>query len=54
MYNDIREDLLTIVTVTYNAENFLEETLLSINNQSYKNIIDTKQYFQRITKLKTH
>ena len=31
-------DLVTIVTVTYNAEDLLEETLLSVINQSYKNI----------------
>ena len=29
---------ITIVTVTYNAQNFLEETILSIINQDYKNI----------------
>jgi glycosyltransferase involved in cell wall biosynthesis len=31
-------DLVTVVTVTFNAENLLEETILSIINQSYKNI----------------
>ncbi len=32
------KDLVTIVTVTYNAEDLLEETILSVINQSYKNI----------------
>jgi len=31
-------DLVTIVTVTYNAEALLEETILSIINQNYNNI----------------
>ena len=31
-------DLVTVVTVTYNAEDLLEETLLSVINQSYENI----------------
>jgi len=30
--------LITIITVTYNAEELLEETLLSVINQTYKNI----------------
>lgn len=38
MKNNKHKDLVTIVTVTYNAENLLEETLLSVINQSYKNI----------------
>ena len=37
------KDLVTIVTVTYNAEDLLDETLLSIINQSYKNIEHIKQ-----------
>ena len=32
------QDLVTIVTVTYNAENHLEETILSVINQDYPNI----------------
>jgi len=36
--NNKNQDLVTIVTVTYNAEDLLEETILSILNQSYKNI----------------
>jgi len=32
------KNLITIVTVTYNADNLLEETILSIINQSYQNI----------------
>ena len=31
-------DKVTIVTITYNAEAVLEETILSIINQSYDNI----------------
>jgi glycosyltransferase involved in cell wall biosynthesis len=34
----LMNDLITIVTVTYNAEDLLEATILSIINQSYKNI----------------
>ena len=30
--------LVTIVTPTYNSEKFLEKTILSVINQSYKNI----------------
>ncbi|WP_415407437.1 glycosyltransferase family 2 protein [Sulfurovum sp. CS9] len=36
--NQTRKNLVTIVTVTYNAEDLLEETLLSVINQTYKNI----------------
>ncbi len=36
--NKQSQDLVTIVTVTYNAEELLEETILSVINQSYKNI----------------
>ncbi len=32
------QDLVTVVTVTYNAEELLEETIQSVINQSYKNI----------------
>ena len=34
----MNQDLITIVTVTYNAEDLLEETILSVINQTYKNI----------------
>ena len=36
--NQTKKNLVTIVTVTYNAEDLLEETLLSVINQTYKNI----------------
>lgn len=36
--NNLTQDLVTIVTVTYNAEDLLEETILSVINQSYDNI----------------
>ena len=36
--NQTSKNLVTIVTVTYNAEDLLEETLLSVINQTYKNI----------------
>jgi len=36
--NNKNRDLVTIVTVTYNVEDLLEETILSVINQSYKNI----------------
>ena len=36
--NNKTNDLVTIVTVTYNAEDLLEETLLSVINQTYDNI----------------
>jgi len=36
--NQTKKSLVTIVTVTYNAEDLLEETLLSVINQTYKNI----------------
>ena len=35
---NIDNDLVTIVTVTYNAEDLLEETILSVINQDYANI----------------
>jgi len=38
MQPDNKEDLVTVVTVTYNAEDLVEETILSVINQSYKNI----------------
>ncbi len=34
----MNNDKVAIVTITYNAEDVLEETILSIINQSYKNI----------------
>lgn len=34
----MEQPLVTIVTVTYNAEDLLEDTILSVVNQSYKNI----------------
>jgi len=34
----MKKDLVTIVTVTYNAEDLLEETILSVINQTYDNI----------------
>ncbi len=36
--NERKYDLVTVVTVTYNAKDLLEETILSVVNQSYKNI----------------
>lgn len=36
--NQTKKNLVTIVTVTYNAEDLLEETILSVINQTYKNI----------------
>ncbi len=36
--NKQNRDLVTVVTITYNAEKFLQETILSVVNQSYKNI----------------
>lgn len=38
VYTDYANDLVTIVTVTYNAGDFLEQTFLSVINQNYKNI----------------
>lgn len=34
----MNQDIVTVVTVTYNAEYLLEETILSVINQSYENI----------------
>ena len=34
----MNNDKVTVVTVTYNAKDFLEETILSVINQSYDNI----------------
>ncbi len=36
--NQTKKDLVTIVTVTYNAEELLEDTINSVMNQTYKNI----------------
>ena len=36
--NSLHNDKVTVVTVTYNAKDFLEETILSVINQSYENI----------------
>lgn len=36
--NEHKQELVTVVTVTYNAEDLLENTILSVINQSYKNI----------------
>ena len=39
MQDDERnQDLVTVVTVTYNAEDLLEETILSVINQNHQNI----------------
>lgn len=38
MHTNDKNDLVTIVTATYNAEDLLEETILSVINQTYKNI----------------
>lgn len=38
MRTEKNTELVTIVTVTYNAKELLEETILSIINQSYQNI----------------
>jgi len=32
------KDLISVITVTYNAVNFIEETIKSVINQTYKNI----------------
>ncbi len=34
----MKNDLVTVVTVTYNAEEFLEESILSVLNQTYSDI----------------
>ncbi|MCK5535979.1 MAG: glycosyltransferase, partial [Bacteroidales bacterium] len=36
--NYLHKDLVTVVTVTYNAEELLEETILSVINQNYENV----------------
>lgn len=36
--NVIRSKSLSIITVVYNADNCLEETIESVINQNYKNI----------------
>ena len=36
--NNSKNPLISIITVVFNAEEFLEETILSILNQDYKNI----------------
>jgi len=36
--NNSKNPLVSIITVVYNAEEFLEETILSVLNQDYKNI----------------
>jgi len=36
--NNSRHPLISIITVVYNAEEFLEETILSVLNQNYQNI----------------
>jgi len=38
--NNFDKDLVTVATVTYNAEDLLEETILSVTNQNYENKIN--------------
>ena len=35
---EIKENLISVITVCYNAENNLERTILSVLNQTYSNI----------------
>lgn len=36
--NNLRTDTVTVVTVTYNAQDLLEETILSVINQNYESL----------------
>ena len=36
--DDVNKPLVTIVTVVFNGEQYIEETILSVINQKYKNI----------------
>ena len=35
---EIRKNIISVITVCYNAENNLERTILSVLNQTYSNI----------------